>query len=395
MFKKKYVIKHKVSSVLRSIKLASVRMWCFFIIFITFFKWNWIKKLLLVLVSLSTIGLIYLLVRNFVEISRFFEKDNSQGELFKVCLTALAGIGALVALYYSARRVRAVEKGNVDTRFSNAVGHLGNENHAVVLGGIHALHQIAVKHKSYTQVVHSLFCSFIRENSTKLYEKIDFEKEPRKRSVIIQTLIDYLFNKDGIYKHFEFDLSHCTLINCEFKLVDIKNVNFSYSIMKNCFFSSGKKNLNKNGDLLTSKLTKCRFYGSELSGCHLPHLFDCVFEKVSFTDCMFYGVTRGHFWDSNMIKCEFMNFIDKCHFSNTNLTECRIRNHKEWNYHDNGLYDCKLTKCGFNFFITPSYIEFYRCELTECGFPEIAKEYIIDSKNKNVLNNCRFDESYH
>ncbi len=134
------------------------------------------RTIIWLILSVVCIVLIYLLVYYFSFLSQFFEKDNASGELFKVVLTTIGGIGALIALYYAARRVQAMEKGNVDTRFNNAVGHLGSENPTVILGAVHALHQISIKHKSYTQVIHNLFCSYLRENSAKFYEKSEYEK---------------------------------------------------------------------------------------------------------------------------------------------------------------------------------------------------------------------------
>ena len=44
---------------------------------------------------------------------------------------------------------------------------------------------ITIEYKDYTQVVLDLFCSYLRENSAKLYESIGFEKSPEKSPVIV------------------------------------------------------------------------------------------------------------------------------------------------------------------------------------------------------------------
>ena len=92
-----------------------------------------------------------------------------------------------------AEQTQVMHKDNVDNRFNNAVRHLGNENPAVVLGGVHALHLIAVENENYRQVIHNLFCSYLRENSDKHYKDFDFENIPDYCPIIIQILIDYLF----------------------------------------------------------------------------------------------------------------------------------------------------------------------------------------------------------
>jgi len=239
----------------------------------------------------------------FTEISEnYFSKDNSKGELIKVFLTFTAGIIAILVWHSGYKRVKVMEeqtektteqiqvmyKGNVDTRFNNAVGHLGNENPTVVLGGIHVLHQIAVDNKNYTQVVHNLFCSYLRENSGKLYEKIDFEKTPDKCPVIIQTLIDYLFrpynNKDSVYENFKSDLSFSTLKNVVLGFVIMRNVNFSHCLLENCNFLFGTLN---ECDFRDGTLNKCDFRLLTLNKCNFKRhfRFDSSNKDAKLFDC--------------------------------------------------------------------------------------------------------------
>ena len=311
-------------------------------------QWSTIKLLLWIILCLSVTALIVLFVLNFRYLSTHFTENNPHGELFKVVLTIIAGIIAIVALYYNHRRVTAIEKGNVDTRFNNAVGHLGDENPTVVLGDIHALHQIAVKHESYTQVVHNLFCSYLRENSAKLYD----EKTPDKCPVIIQTLINYLFKpyneEDSVYKDLKSDLSfstlkNCrfgyTLTNCNFGKATLTECNFSDTIFTNCYFTEATFN----GDLPL-------FIGSVFINCH--------FGGVTFTNCHFSGTT--------FTNCDF-NYaaLTKCFFispsKRTTLTNCDFRK-------------VTLTKCGF-ISNTPHLV--YSAELFDCNLENIK---LIDTE---------------
>jgi len=269
---------------------------------LTFFKNNW-------KITLIIIGIIFLLLFFcfFGKISDyFFENNKTQGELLKVFLTAIAGIVAVFVWHTGYKRAKAtekqikvMEKGNIETRFNNAVGHLGNENSAVVLGGIHTLHQIAVENESYTQVVHNIFCSYIRENSAKLYEKVDFEKTPDYCPVIIQTLIYYMFkpynNRDSVYKAFDSDLSFSNLKNCDFKFVDIEYVNFHNCVLESCDFSVGT-------------LTNCSFFDGTLT--------DCKFNVGTLTYC--------DFGNGTLAKCDFsVRTLTNCNFNNARLIDCR------------------------------------------------------------------------
>jgi len=365
-----------------------------------FIKKNWKK-----MISGALIALLMLVVVCFFEnikhyffeniAKELFEDSNKhRGELIKVLLTFIAGMVAILVWHTSYKRVKVMEKqtkktteqiqvmykGNVDTRFNNAVGHLGNENQSVILGGIHALHQIAVDNENYTQIVHNLFCSYLRENSAKLYKDIDFEKTPGKCPVIIQTLIDYLFkpynSKESVYKKYKSDLSFSTLKNCAFSGVNIKNVVFFHCLLEQCYFS--ESNL-KNCDFSFGTLTKCSFWGKTLTECSFRKgvLTECYFGNVTFTGCSF---NRGI-----LIGCNFASgILVECHFNGGTLTECDFTfgTSKECSFSDGTLNDCNfgnrtLTKCAFTSgilsecdftFGTLSECSFSRGTLTKCDF---------------------------
>jgi len=114
-------------------------------------------------------------------------------------------------------------------QFKNAVDHLGNEKQAVVLGGVHALHNLATTFpKQYSKQVFEVLCSFIREETRKPeYQKnvlVEIEPPDKKEVssddkpdekpavstnppkqttslIVIQTIVDKLFWE----KKFEFD----------------------------------------------------------------------------------------------------------------------------------------------------------------------------------------------
>lgn len=412
-------------------KLPLRKFIVFFKKFIAFFNWNRIKIFLVVLFCLSIITLIILLICNFAEFSQNFAKDNPIGELIKVFLTLIAGIVAILVWHNGYKQIQIMYKGNVDTRFNNAVGHLNSENPTVVLGGIHALHQIAVNHKRYTQVVHSLFCSFLRENSSKLYDRIDIKiptdkspliiptkyKKPKKTldkcPVIIQILVDYLFkpynNKDSVYKDYYSNLSFSTLKNVNFENVKIDGVNFNHCFLKNCnfegtlincFFGSINRSnfhvsdwFKQNGVTLIEcnfigVLTNCNFYG-DLSFCDFGGnslnfnkaiLTDCVFEGTisdcnyqgTLTNCTF-GIPSFHTGTVTLASCDFGGTLTRCRFNGT-LINCEF---VQALY--NPLTGGTLTKCSFSG--TLRKCSFKRGDLEDCNFC-----------NRTSLRNCDFRE---
>jgi len=266
-----------------------------------------------------------LFVLYFKSISQcLFETQNNTtnplGELLKVCVTAIAGVGVFITFRYLGRQVRAMEKGNADTRFNIAVEHLGSNSPTIVLGGIHALHQIAVSDKNYTQVVHNLFCSYLRENSAKLNKAIDLEKTPEKCPIIIQTLIYYLFkpynNKESVYKDFKTDLSFVKLKNCNFEKAMLNNSDFYKAILTDCYLSGA--NLT-NCDFFGAALTKCRFVEANLTNCsfNATTLTHCGFRKANLTKC--------HFWLATLADCVFWEAtLTNYYFSDITLIDTKL-----------------------------------------------------------------------
>jgi len=285
-----------------------------------------------VFISVASVVALILLVVYFPFLSDYFFKNNTtQGELLKVALTAVAGFVAILVWHSSFRRAKATEqqvaatvKSNVDTRFNNAVGHLGSENPTVVLGGIHALQKLATGNEPYQQIVHNVFCSYLRENSAKHYEKVDFEKTPNKCPVIIQTLIDYLFkpynNKENIYKNFRSNLSFSTLINCDFRDIKIDNVDFSNCVLEKCKFHNGILN---NCSFRDGTLKQCAFKSSAMNICRFDGgtLTECYFQKGILTMCNF---TNGILADCNFSDGTLNNCILYAELINTELPPNKI-----------------------------------------------------------------------
>ena len=76
--------------------------------------------------------------------------------------------------------------------FKNAIEHLGSEQQPIVLGGVHALHNLAVKNQEYRQPVFEILCSFIRQETVKeeYQARVEATNAP---SIVIQTIVDKLF----------------------------------------------------------------------------------------------------------------------------------------------------------------------------------------------------------
>ena len=280
-----------------------------------------IKSIRLILFIVAV--LIFVIV-TFDHISSFFFEGNesSRGEFLKVVLTFVAAIIAILVWRTNTDRVKVMDESNVEDRYNNALGCLGSENDTLVLGGIHTLYQIAKKDKRYTEIVHDIFCDYLRENSTKLYENIP--EDSGRCPAIIQTLIKYLFGKIKdlyIFKDFKSDLSFSTL----------RNVNFDDSILEDCWFDHATLIKCK---FVNASLKNCRIYASKLKDCGFyngTELINCMFWRgVELINCRFHSTDK--FMDNNSYKgaaltnCAFYEgaILTRCNFGFVTLIDCEF-----------------------------------------------------------------------
>lgn len=199
---------------------------------------KWIRRNLFILLFLAIFVLVFLFINDTIEVSHHFKKDNEKGELIKVCLTAIAGFGALGALYYSARRVRVMEKGNVDNRFKDAVTLLGNIHTSARIGGVYNLYFLANEYPNeYLEPACEILCAHIR---TITGEKEYQEKYKEKTSTEIQTILDLLFHKDYnlIFNECWKNLEGAFLNGANFQFGKLRNVNFIKTNLSGVFFNN-------------------------------------------------------------------------------------------------------------------------------------------------------------
>ncbi len=264
--------------------------------------------------------------------------ENRNGELFKILLTVIGGLGILYSLYLNFRKSKSMERGillqgkaidkqsdqlelsrksQIDERFKNAIEHLGSEKEPIILGGIAELNQIARENPSnYAEVVFNIMTSFIR-SSTDVYKKNADDFSP----TIIQTIINYLFkSKDeevNPYNGLKGNLSNCNLMS-----IDIDNVNFggfdlSFSLfpmyINDVVFSEA--NLGKS-QFSISKIKSTNFFGEDLHGTlfHLTEIENSNFENSSVLA-------------TNFLSTIFKNVnFDNCDFSSTKFICCFFNN---------------------------------------------------------------------
>jgi len=155
----------------------------------------------------------------------------------KIFVPALSAFGTIVGVIVTAlitlSKVRQQSTDNTKTRiaadqFKNAIDHLGSQEQTIVLGGVHALHNLAETFpKEYSKQVFEVLCSFIREKTTqkayqdKFSETLDPSDKTQTTSlIVIQTIVDKLFREDEsrkFYQEYKANLSGAFLRRVRFR----------------------------------------------------------------------------------------------------------------------------------------------------------------------------------
>ena len=83
-------------------------------------------------------------------------------------------------------------------QFKNAIEHLGSQEQPVVLGGVHALHNLAMNFpEQYSQPVFEVLCSFIREATA------DPDYKPKSRQIYQQIILNIIIRYISQYMQLE------------------------------------------------------------------------------------------------------------------------------------------------------------------------------------------------
>jgi hypothetical protein len=202
------------------------------------------------------------------------------------------------------RQTENTQKQIAAEQFKNAVDHLGNEKQSVVLGGVHALHNLATTFpEQYGKQVFEVLCSFIREETRKpeyqakieaMIESTDQTKvssgetpttwlilpnmsrplipmdssKPATSLIVIQTIVDKLFRetfeyideKTGktkeLYREYSVNLRGAYLREIDFSLKGRKYLNWPKADLRNT-------------DLQGAVLWEANLQGAELEKANL------------------------------------------------------------------------------------------------------------------------------
>lgn len=296
---------------------------------------------LLAVITLVII-IIYIVYHKELSIYLFPANNDRIGELTKLLLSIIGGIGIFYGLVISNRRAIITErsvmkqgeqielsrKSQIDERFKNAIEHLGDEKEPIILGGVSELVQIAKEdNEKYSEVVFNILCSYIRSKTN-----INTEKQSNFSPTIIRTIINYLFkiSTKNPFVGLEADLSFSNLTGQNIDYCDFSNSNLSFtywgtatnSSFKNCKFDKArirtpffKNNILNGASMFKTIFTMVEFKNQEFKS-ETPTK-DKKLLSTTFTYCKFINVSFDdlNIFESNFICCIFQN----CTFKNTDM----------------------------------------------------------------------------
>lgn len=94
-----------------------------------------------------------------------------EDDMRRTLLQVLGGVGAIIALYFTFRRVRVAEQGHITDRFTQAIQQLGAltenglPNIEVRLGAIYALERIAIDSERDHWAIMEVLTAYLRQNA--------------------------------------------------------------------------------------------------------------------------------------------------------------------------------------------------------------------------------------
>ncbi|WP_157491975.1 pentapeptide repeat-containing protein [Gelidibacter mesophilus] len=144
-------------------------------------------------------------------------------------------------------------KSQINEQFKIAVEHLGNNNQAVVIGGFIELVFIAEEDpEKYAEIVHKLFCSFLRAEASKEKEIVNIDY------YLVDNIISFLFDSN-VFDNKISDLSNLNFRDCKFENKNFNNVNFSGCFMPLKIINSSFENCSFNHTKFINPNVKLRF----------------------------------------------------------------------------------------------------------------------------------------
>ncbi|BBM89120.1 hypothetical protein COTS27_00813 [Spirochaetota bacterium] len=257
--------------------------------FKNWFKKNWVKCLVIV-VLLFLIGL---LVANLSgEYCRpCFIKNLGITETNQLCNPgvlivrlgyAIGGVIASLVAVAALERVRALDQGNIEDRYKNAITQFGNENSSVRLAGAYGLYYLARDNEDRRVNICNVLCVHIRGITTSekpifnrqkdlattvgpIFDKESYsERYKTKPSDEVQSILDLLTNKEN-NKDFPFKSHWINLANAHLNGANLEKAQLQGANLRQAWLQGAK--------LGSAQLQEAYLWNAQLQGTNLNHAY--------------------------------------------------------------------------------------------------------------------------
>ncbi len=215
-----------------------------------------------------------------------------------------SGVIAVIGLVLFFMRVDIQIKQRVDERFTTAVNLLGSSETSARTEAIYSLFHLALDEKKYRKEIAQILCSHIRSKT----EEKDYQKKHKNRpSNEIQTTINLLFKKDGLYHKFNKELEPADL-----RHAFLAGANFSYAHCQGADFMGAKC---QGAWFLEAQCQGARFLSAQ---CQWAWFLEAQCQGAYFCDAQCQG---AYFWNT---QCQGVNFENaECQGANFFNTQCQ------------------------------------------------------------------------
>ena len=388
---------------------------------INFVKTKYFVIILLIFIIIGIIGILFF---DF----HLLLFQSALGEYIKLIGACIGGLAVFWGLDINNKRImqqleqnKIAERGQIGTRFKDAILLLSNEKNSVNLSAIYALYQIALevynekKQLEYIHTIHDIFCSYIRENC--LINNNSNQNIRLQNNNVVQLIIDKLSKgkKPLIFKSIEKNFNNCNLKDINFKNSHMKNAIFKNADLQGVNFDKSNLKITDFSEANLQNVTFCNAYTeysnfqkANLQGMKIvnSYLQNCDFNEANLQGINFYEINFSHsiFNNNNFSGTTFqginfnnaeLNNIDLpdrefsyCQFNNVILNNVNLNN--VYFYQDNNMQEVKFQN------VTLKEAYFDEINLKNASFinTDLSSAHFYIANLQNVLfNNVNFQNT--
>ena len=177
---------------------------------------------------------------------------------------SISGLAIFLGIYVASRRTGAMEEGNRQTVFRDAVTHLGSESVVTRVAGVYTLHSLARREESMRPVIGETLLAHIRVGTQ---ESKYQEKNKSRPSYDIKLLLDFLFRSK---ERFLFETQRVDLRQAYLRGANLMKAQLQEADLREAQLQGARLN---EAQLQKAHLSRAQLQGAHLSGAQLQEAY--------------------------------------------------------------------------------------------------------------------------